>query len=213
MARALANPPAAGWHYSNTGHVLLDMIIERVTGRHWWDAVRRRIVGPLGLTGTSWPGDSPAIPGPHARAYQPFEAGPPIDVTEQIIPDPGSAIISTTQDLNTFFRTLFSGRLLPPAQLAEMTRTVPVAPELAALLPGARYGLGIFQRPLPCGGTYWSHPGGWGGYLTDNGVTADGRRSVVLSVSSVLGTGPDDYVRQQHAADALVEGALCAAGG
>ncbi|KUL34219.1 serine hydrolase domain-containing protein [Actinoplanes awajinensis] len=213
VARALANPPAAGWHYSNTGYVLLDMIIERVTGRHWWDEVRRRIVGPLGLTGTSWPGDSPAIPGPHARAYQPFEAGPPIDVTEQIIPDPGSAIISTTQDLNTFFRTLFSGRLLPPAQLAEMTRIVPVAPELAALLPGARYGLGIFQRPLPCGGTYWSHPGGWGGYLTDNGVTADGRRSVVLSVSSVLGTGPDDYVRQQHAADALVEGTLCAAGG
>jgi D-alanyl-D-alanine carboxypeptidase len=132
-----------------------------------------------------------------------------VDVTEQIIPDTGSAIISTTRDLNTFFRALFGGRLLRPAQFAEMTRTVPVGPELAAIMPGARYGLGIFQRPLPCGGTYWSHPGGWAGYLTDNGVTTDGRRSVVLSVNSVLGNAPDDFVQQQHAADTLVEGALC----
>ncbi|MEH1128433.1 hypothetical protein [Micromonospora sp. CPCC 206061] len=40
---------------------------------------------------------------------------------------------------------------------------------------------------------------------TDNGVTGDGRRSVVLSVSSLL----SDYPRQQRAADTLVENALC----
>jgi len=47
----------------------------------------------------------------------------------------------------------------------------------------------------------------WGdaGYITDDGVTADGRRSVVLSVSSDLG----DYVSQQAAADTLVGNALC----
>ncbi|GIF03864.1 serine hydrolase [Actinoplanes siamensis] len=208
VARAMAHPPVAGWHYANTGYLLLDLIVERVTGRAWYDEVERRIVRPLGLTATSWSGYSPALPEPHARAYQPFEGGAPVDVTEQVVADTGSAIVSTTRDVTTFFRALFGGRLLRPAQLAEMTRTVPVAPELDALLPGARYGLGIFQRPLPCGGMYYSHPGGWGGYLTDNGVTADGRRGVVVSASGVAG---DDPLRQQRAADALVEGALCGA--
>jgi D-alanyl-D-alanine carboxypeptidase len=177
------------------------MIIERVTGRPWYDEVERRIVRPLGLTGTSWPGGSPVMPRPHARAYRLA-----VDVTDQAPADTGSAIVSTTRDVTIFLRALVGGRLLRPAQFAEMTRTVPVD---VPGMPGARYGLGIFQRPLPCGGTYWSHPGGWGGYITDNGVTPDGRRSVVLSVNSVLGDAPDDHLRQQQAADTLVEGALC----
>jgi D-alanyl-D-alanine carboxypeptidase len=40
-------------------------------------------------------------------------------------------------------------------------------------------------------------------------VTADGRRSVVLSVTGQVGNAPEDYVRQQHAADTLVGNALC----
>jgi D-alanyl-D-alanine carboxypeptidase len=90
-----------------------------------------------------------------------------------------------------------------------MKRTRPVGGRVEELLPGARYGLGLFERPLPCGGRYWSHPGGDGGYITDNGTTDDGRRSVVVSASSVIGRTADDFVRQQGAADALVEHALC----
>jgi D-alanyl-D-alanine carboxypeptidase len=158
---------------------------------------------------SAWPGRSPTLPRPHARAYQPFEADELVDVTEQTVADPEGAIISTTRDVNRFFRALLSGRLLQPAQLAETKRAIGVSPEFEQLMPGARYGLGLFQRPLPCGGTYWSHPGGGSGYVTDNGITADGRRSVVLSMSSVLGHSPDDFLRQQRAADTLVDHALC----
>jgi D-alanyl-D-alanine carboxypeptidase len=209
VARAMGHrpdfAPGAAWRYSSTGYILLDMIIERVTGRHWYDEVESRIVRPLGLTQTSWPGLSPHVPRPHARGYQPLGDGPLVDVTEQVVVDPEAAITSTTRDLNRFFRALLGGRLLRPAQLAAMTSTVPVGPELEEFLPGARYGLGLMERPLRCGGTYWSHPGGGAGYITDNGVTAGGRRSVVLSVSSTL----PDYPRQQRAADTLVENALC----
>jgi D-alanyl-D-alanine carboxypeptidase len=209
VARAMAHEPdfkpGKGWRYSSTGYLLVDMIIERVTGNSWWTEVDRRIVRPLGLTATSWPGLSPEVPRPHARGYQVFETGRQVDVTEQVVVDPEAAITSTTRDLNTFFRALLGGRLLRPAQLAAMTRTVRVDPGLAELLPGARYGLGLFRRPLPCGGVYWGHPGGGAGYFTDAAVTTGGRRSVVLSVNGGLG----DFSRQQHAADALVEGALC----
>ncbi|MEV6926408.1 serine hydrolase domain-containing protein [Dactylosporangium sp. NPDC051485] len=213
VARAMRHEPdfvpGTAWRYSTTGYILLDMIIERTTGQPWFEEVRRRIVQPLGLTETSWPGLSPTMPSPYAHAYQPFESGAPVDVTDHVVIDPEGAIVSTTRDLNRFFRGLFGGRLLRPAQLAQMTRTIPVDPELEKIMPGARYGLGLFQRPLPCGGTYWSHPGGDAGYITDNGVTTDGRRSVVLSVSSVLGNEQDDFVRQQRAADTLVGHALC----
>ncbi|MGN9909092.1 serine hydrolase domain-containing protein [Phytohabitans sp. LJ34] len=212
VARAMAHrphfKPGKGWGYSSVGYILVDMIVERVTGNPWWTEVERRVVRPLGLTATSWPGLSPEVPRPHARGYQILDTGRQFDVTEQVVVDPEAAITSTTRDLNTFFRALLGGRLLRPAQLAAMTRTVPVDPGLAEILPGARYGLGLMRRPLPCGGVYWGHPGGGAGYITDNGVTADGRRSVVLSVN---GTHPD-FTQQQQAADALVEGALCGAG-
>ncbi|MET7400221.1 serine hydrolase domain-containing protein [Dactylosporangium sp. NPDC005572] len=200
--------PGAAWQYSSIGYVLVDLIIERVTGRPWYDEVRDRIVRPLGMTATSWPGSDPSVPGPHARGYQPYD-GVLVDVTEQVVADPEAAIVSTTADLNRFFRALLGGRLLRPAQLAEMTRTVPVEGGLEEIMPGARYGLGLFVRPLPCGGVYYGHPGGGSGYVTDTGVTPGGRRSVVVSASSVLGGSAADFIRQQHAADRLVEHALC----
>jgi D-alanyl-D-alanine carboxypeptidase len=195
--------------YSTIGYVLAEMIIERVTGRAWYEELDRRILRPLGLRRTFWPGYTPHVPRPHARTYHPFETGELVDVTEQIPSYAQGGTVSTTHDLNVFFRALLGGRLLRPAQMAEMTRTVPVSPEFKLFLPGARSGLGLFQRPLPCGGVYWSHGGGDLGFNTDNGVTPDGRRSVVLSTSSLLGTSLEDLLSQLKATDTLVAHALC----
>lgn len=216
VARSMQHPPdfapGARWQYSSVGYVLVDLIIEKVTGRPWHQELAERVLRRVGMRDTFWPGTTPTLPRPHARGYQPFEVGGLTDVTDQVIPDPEAAIISTTADVNRFFRALFGGRLLRPEQLAEMTRTVPIGAEFELLLPRTRYGLGLFQRPLPCGGVYWSHNGGGSGYVNDNGVTADGKRSVAVSVSGVLGNAPDDFVRQQRAADALVGRALCGSG-
>jgi D-alanyl-D-alanine carboxypeptidase len=185
------------------------MIIERVTGRPWHEEVSRRIIQPLGLTHTSWPGLSPTLPQPHARAYKQFQTDGLVDVTEQVVADPEGATVSTTRDLNRLFRALLGGRLLAPAQLAEMKRTIPVCPGFEQFLPGARYGRGLFQRPLPCGGTYWSQPGGDAGYLTDNAVTADGRRSVVVSMTGEPGSSPENFIQLQRTVDTLLGHALC----
>ncbi|WP_205718508.1 serine hydrolase [Actinomadura sp. WMMA1423] len=202
-----------GWSYSNTNYVLAGMIIHRVTGHTWQEEVRRRILVPLGLTRTSAPGTDPHVPEPHARAYQRFAPdGPLTDVTvqNQTLGDAAGAMISTTDDLGRFFRALVGGRLLAPAQLAEMQRTVP-AEELRMMgSPGARYGLGLVYRPLSCGGGYWSHGGDDSGYRTRPGVTADGRRSVVVSATS---RSPGDLEAEQRtgrALDTLVDHALCA---
>ncbi|BBJ45305.1 serine hydrolase [Streptomyces antimycoticus] len=193
-------PPGDGWSYSNTNYVLAAMIIHEVTGRSWAQEVNDRIIRPLGLKDTSAPGASPSIPGPHAHGYAAFgTTHTSIDVTalNPSMAVGSGSIISTTHDLNRFYTALLGGRLLAPAQLDEMTTTKP-APEL-----GVRYGLGLGEIPLSCGGSYFGHPGELLGYHTWGGVTRDGTRTAVVYVTS---DGGDDT---QQAMSTLVDQELC----
>jgi D-alanyl-D-alanine carboxypeptidase len=85
-------------------------------------------------------------------------------------------IISTLEDLATFFRALLGGKLLAPQQIAEMTRTI------ATDRPDLRYGLGIWRYRLPCGFA-WGH-GGLAGYALDVEVARDGSKTVVWAVNN-----------------------------
>ncbi|MFE6924406.1 serine hydrolase domain-containing protein [Nocardia sp. NPDC057663] len=215
VARAMAHapefPPGAGWGYSNTGYVLLGMIIQKATGHPAHQEIEDRILRPLGLDQTRWVGTSPTLPRPHAKAYQLFGPGSVVDVTDQVPVDYEIlSFVTTTRDENLFLRALLAGRLLPSQQLAAMKRTVPVSAEVQQLWPGGRYGLGLVERPLSCGGTYWGHDGGDGGYITLNGVTDDGRRSAVVSMSEARGDTPEHILDQENAASALIDHALCA---
>ncbi|MGW3568917.1 serine hydrolase domain-containing protein [Streptomyces sp. NPDC000941] len=191
--------PGAGWSYSNTNYVLAAMIIHEVTGRSWAQEVNDRIIRPLGLRDTSTPGAFPFILGPHAHSYAAFGTHTRIDVTalNPSMAVGSGSIISTTHDLNRFYTALLGGRLLAPAQLDEMTTTKP-APEL-----GVRYGLGLGEIPLSCGGSYFGHPGELLGYRTWSGVTRDGARTAVVYVTSDGGQGT------QQAMSMLVDQELC----
>ncbi|MVU82015.1 serine hydrolase [Nocardia sp. ET3-3] len=214
VARAMTHEPdfapGTGWAYANTDYVLLGMIVRQVTGRPVHQEIEERILKPIGLEQTRWGGTSPGLPEPHARAYQFFGPDSQVDVTEQVPVDPEVlSWVTTTHDENVFFRALLSGRLLPAPQLTEMKNTVPVAGGLETFWPGGRYGLGLAERPLSCGGSYWGHEGGDGGYITLNGVTGDGRRSVVVSMSEALGDTPEHILAQENSASALIDHALC----
>ncbi len=201
VAMALAQPkPAGPWHYSTTNYVLAGMVVERVTGRPVGTEITRRIIAPLRLRDTYWPGESPRIRGTHYRGYWPGHG----DVTEfsMTAGGAGGALISTVDDENRFFAALLGGRLLPAAQLAEMKRTVPADPE--RLWPGARYGLGLISSPLPCGGLWWGHGGTFPGYASRGGTTGDGRQAQL-----VANQVPDTAEGDRALANA-VETALCA---
>ncbi|GAA3446103.1 serine hydrolase domain-containing protein [Planomonospora venezuelensis] len=201
--------PGKGWLYSNTGYMLISMIIEKATGNPWHVEVRDRISRPLGLRHTRWSGTSVDVPSPHAKGYLVGVRNTPLDVTKHFDGDAAGGLISTTGDVNRFLRALAGGRLLPPALLEQMRATVP-ATAFEATWPGVRYGLGIMSRPLSCGGVYWNHGGDDLGYRTRVGVTADGRRSVVLAMSTQFGDARTQA--QEKAAGDLVDRALCAAG-
>ncbi|WP_443051442.1 beta-lactamase family protein [Streptomyces sp. NBC_00234] len=192
--------PSADWSYSNTNYILAAMITQKVTGRSWAQEVNDRIIRPLGLRDTSTPGTFPFITGPHAQGYAfGTGTGDGIDVTalNSSMAVGSGSVISTAHDLNRFYAALLGGRLLAPAQLDEMTTTVP-APEL-----GVRYGLGLAEIPLSCGGSYFGHRGELLGYLTWGGATRDGTRTAVVYVTS------DGGQDTQQAMTTLVDQELC----
>ncbi|GAB3209555.1 serine hydrolase domain-containing protein [Marinactinospora thermotolerans] len=186
---ALSKParfePGTRWSYSNTNYVLARLLIEKVTGRPLAQEMGRRILDPLGLSGTVVPDASPEIPGPHAHAYYRYEdAGQEktVDVTRH---NPswissGGDMISTTQDLATFVSALTAGRLLPADLVAEMC-----APRSTGI-PEMGYGLGVFVQEMGSnGGTLITHNGGVAGYATLMYGTPDGSTILTASLNYV----------------------------
>ncbi|NEC06190.1 beta-lactamase family protein [Streptomyces sp. SID7909] len=217
VALAMKDPPSfapgLGWEYSNTNYVLAGMVIKAVTGHSWEHEVRARILRPLRLTRTLTPGNWPFLPGSHARNYQQFEPGGAMtDTTVAYLSfdaDADGSMISTAADTNRFYTALVQGRLLAPAQLAEMQGTVEV-PADRGFPPGTRDGLGLFWTPLPCGGGYWGHSGDGFGYLLWPATAPDGRTIVTVSLHSRPGD-ESTATRQTQAVTALVDRALCSA--
>ncbi|MFI1577408.1 serine hydrolase domain-containing protein [Embleya sp. NPDC020630] len=211
---ASTDDPAPNWEYSNTNYVLAGMIIERITGRHWAEEVRARVLRPLGLTGTHAPGDDPTLPAPYAHSYHRFpDRDEWVDTTVRAMSwaDAAGELVTTHADLERFFTALLRGRLLPPAQLALMRETVPMPPDFEQVMPGVRCGLGLMRQPLPCGGYRWGHGGDVEGSKIRMGVTEHGRRSVVIVAN---GTYTDDEhgLRAEVAVQQLTDRLLCPEG-
>ncbi|UKS29675.1 beta-lactamase family protein [Paenibacillus sp. HWE-109] len=176
--------PGKGWSYSNTGYVLLGILIEKVTGNSYAEEIENRIIEPLELLDTFLPGNSSVIPGTkHARGYsQPDEASEIKDVT-YYNPSAGSSagdMISDADDLNKFFSYLLGGKLLKEEQLKQMLTTVPVGRNG---IEG--YGLGISEIKLSNGVSIWGHTGGILGFSTIAGGTLGGNHTLVVSLNSL----------------------------
>jgi D-alanyl-D-alanine carboxypeptidase len=135
LAQKAEFPPGARFGYSNTNYLVLGLIVERVTGRPIIEEVTDRVVNRIGLRHTYFPnvGDQ-SVRRPHAEGYHADRPGTPLTDVTELDPSMGWAagqIVSTPGDLDRFFTALLAGRLLAPAQLAQMRTTV-AAPELGS---------------------------------------------------------------------------------
>ncbi|AJH76604.1 beta-lactamase family protein [Bacillus cereus ATCC 4342] len=181
--------PGKGWSYSNTGYVLLGILIEKVTGNSYAEEVENRIIEPLDLSNTFLPGNSSVIPGTkHARGYIQLDGASELKDVTYI--NPGSSdgdMISTADDLNKFFSYLLSGKLLKEQQLNQMLTTVPTDRE------GAGYGLGIVEFKLPNGVSVWGHRGSVLGFSTFVGGTLGGKHTLAVNLNSFNFSNPDPF--------------------
>ncbi|HDR7385547.1 serine hydrolase domain-containing protein [Bacillus toyonensis] len=181
--------PGKGWSYSNTGYVLLGILIEKVTGNSYAEEIENRIIEPLDLSNTFLPGNSSVIPGTkHARGYIQLDGASELKDVTYI--NPGSSdgdMISTADDLNKFFSYLLSGKLLKEQQLKEMLTTVPTDRE------GTGYGLGIVEFKLPNGVSVWGHRGSVLGFSTFVGGTLGGKHTLAVNLNSFNFSNPDPF--------------------
>jgi CubicO group peptidase (beta-lactamase class C family) len=139
--RKLLFEPGAEWRYSNYGYVLLGAIIERVSGRSYYDYVRDRVYAPAGMSSTgSEPEDTP-VPG-RAVGYTKRGPGETWASNVDTLPYRGMAAgggYSTTTDLRRFATALTSNQLLKAEHTASL-----MSAKVAT--PGGSYGLGFMER-------------------------------------------------------------------
>ncbi|KND30910.1 serine hydrolase domain-containing protein [Streptomyces acidiscabies] len=179
---ALTHPPAdrGRFSYSNTNYVLLGLVVEQVTGRSYAAEAERRVIAPLRLAGTSFPGSRTSLPSPHGRAF----ASDGSDVTDLDPRVAGAAgeLVTTLADLDRFYAALLSGELLPPRWLHEMLDT---------RAAHGSYGMGLFPVRLPCGVTVWGHDGRIPGSYVRTAATPDGRHVLTFRVNTTTLATPN----------------------
>ncbi len=185
--KPLAFPPGLRMVYSNTNYAVLGALVEELTGDELNSVLQRRVLDRAGMRDSALPYRYPHVHHAAARGYERLYGpdAPLTDVTDyEMSRFWGSGnLISTTDDLNRFYRALLTGRLVPAAQLAEMRTTVPSS------VGGLDSGLGVMRLRLPQGCAapeVWGFNGSVPGYNTWSMHTSDGARQITVGVTTNL---------------------------
>lgn len=160
-------PSGEGWHYSNSGYMLLLFLIEAVTGQSFTTNLEQGIIQPLKLQHTyvAEEIDRGKLVSGYCRYLNDAE------VMENVIPryHPGwcktGLVISSTEEVAQFYCALFEGRSISTTSLSTMTSWVPAGdPNDFFKKPG--YGLGLMIDPEWRFGGLYGHGGDGPGYNT-----------------------------------------------
>ncbi len=137
--------PGEGVHYSNTGYILLGLIVEEATGQTFADRLQQQILDPLGLTDTVFAATEP-IPGETVQGYHLFgDELVNVSATHLSAQWTEGGMVSSTRDLLRFADALFGDELLQPTSMEEMVTFVP------SERPGIAWGMGLAQMQTSSG--------------------------------------------------------------
>lgn len=134
--------PGMGWYYSDSGYFLLGMLIEKITGKDYgiYDPIQQeikaRITNKLNLRNTYYVPNLPeevVNQNQLMHGYAESSGGMPTGIPDGTdislyslsIANAAGAIISTTEDINTYIHALYTdGRLLNNNQLIQLESLV-----------------------------------------------------------------------------------------
>ncbi len=190
----LAYPAHRGYHYSNLAYGLLGAVIEKHTKLPWYEAVRERLLDPLGMHRTTYHATEP-----YARGYvvHPWHA----TLREEPREDagamaPAGQLWSTPVDLLRWANFLIApdSAVLAPTTVAELGTPVVIA-DPDSWLSGHGLGLQLWRRGER---VFRGHTGSMPGYLAVLAVHRPSATGVVafansysLRGASILGLGLD----------------------
>ena len=174
-----------GWDYSDTNYIVLGMIVERVTGKRFYDLVTDRVIKPLKLQKT-FPQDRREIKNliqGYAGDKNPFGGKNAVLENGVFIINPqfewtGGGWVSNAEDLARWAKSMYEGKAFPADLLPQMLDGVP-----AKLGKDVKYGLGVIIRPTRAGISY-GHSGFFPGYMTDMMYFPESKIAVAVQVNS-----------------------------
>ena len=192
--------PGTMGRYSNTGYVLLALVVEKVTEIPFPEYLNQEIFGPAGMTNTFVISEQAHL-GDHGENYAlSFGSNIKVKGFNSLIYG-ASGVVSTTTDLMKFTAALLDDNIVSKASLDLMTQTQGSVPDI-----GTDYGLGWLTGT----GNYWHtgrltdpndfwHSGGFDGYQTVLSINPDIDLEVV-----VLSNGGNDTKEKMWAVLELV---------
>lgn len=105
--------PGDRFKYSNSGYVLLGLIIEKVTGERYEEVLKKKIFEPLQMTNSGYDNNHEVIKN-RASGYRKFWNGyRNSNYIHMSVPYSAGGLYSTVEDLYLWDRALYSGQLLP----------------------------------------------------------------------------------------------------
>ncbi|MFZ1699735.1 MAG: serine hydrolase [Pyrinomonadaceae bacterium] len=178
-----------GWDYSDTNYIVLGMIIEKVTGKEFYDEARRRLIKPLKLTDTIAQ-EGPVMKGVvqgYAGAENPFGKNDAMMANGKFLVNPqlewtGGGWASTSEDLARWAKMIYEGKAFHSSLLPQVLDGVD-APMLGRT---TKYGLCAIIRPTPAGITY-GHSGFFPGYMTDMMYFPETKVAIAVQVNTSVG--------------------------
>jgi CubicO group peptidase (beta-lactamase class C family) len=154
-------PPGRQYHYSNLAFALLGQLVAKLHGRPWRDALRDRLLDPLGLDRTTYRPQPPAAQGFSVRPFAHTLTDEPARDTDAMAP--AGQLWSSARDLARWaaFLAAPDPRVLAPETLAEMA-IVQSADPRSQLVDAYGLGLRLLRRGE---GTLVGHTGSMPGFL------------------------------------------------
>lgn len=175
-----------GWDYSDTNYIVLGMIIERVTGKKFYDEARRRFINKFGLRDTiaqEGPVMKNVVQG-YAGTNNPFGGKDAMIENGTFVVNPqlewtGGGWASTGEDLARWAKLYFEGKAFDVSLLPEVLDGVS-APMLGR---ETKYGLCVIIRKTAAGTSY-GHSGFFPGYMTDMMYFPEHKFAVAVQVNT-----------------------------
>jgi D-alanyl-D-alanine carboxypeptidase len=151
--------PGKGYHYSDTGYILLGEMLEHLTSKPLGPALRSVLnFKKLKLDETYLETLEPVPAGIKPLAHPYFGQIDAADFDPSVDLYGGGGLVSSVEDLARFYRALVQGKIFHRASTLQMMLTVPPTNENA---PGGPYAMGIQRRNI-AGNVCWGHTGFWG---------------------------------------------------
>lgn len=167
-------PPSSKWNYSNTGYVLLGLVIEKLDNRSYAKSLQTRILNPLGMTSTYFRSEQAVVPNRaqgYSQAPKGFKHAPYLNMDW---PYAAGSMESTVLDIAKWDAALYGNKILQQAWLQKMWTK-----EKLSTGEELNYGFGWGMSEMN-GSKVVSHGGGIHGFTTQFTRVIDKRISVIV---------------------------------